>query len=918
MVSRLRYWIRVIVRRSALEREMRDEMQLHLERQTDLLVTRGMARADARLSARREFGNVGVHQEDARDARGVRWVESISADVRFAFRFFARKPLSAATIVLVLAFGIAGYAAVFGLLQSATMRPPPGVPDDVPLVVLRGRVRQKEQPAWSPMLFSYPELRETSALRTIFSAVTAWTESDVVVDVPGVLDRAVTRVQFVTDGYFDIVGVRPPQGSALPATVQGASAESQLVGVISDAMWEDAFGRKDVRNRTIMVNGVGVRIVGVAPSQFNGALAAPGKRRLLMWLPLATRPTVLAASRGTSSSAAAALSSVDSTIFEAVGRLHPGVSPEQATAAVRVVAGHAVSQMTPPRAVGPEAAKPPALVYDADVLPLRGWAAAGSGALGLQGDDNLVPIFTALGVVATLVLLVVCTNVAALVISAAVGRRQEIAVRLSLGASRARVIRQLLTESTVLATFGAALALVVYWGVIVVLSRIPQAAFFRPDLGTIGFTMVIALGTGMLCGLAPALHATRGGVASALKDTTMGATRRSRLQHAFVVAQVMLTQPLLLLIALIVGQSLMQTKKQLPAGVPERVLRLDIDTRFVPGSFAEQRAAVERVLQKIAEVPGVVTVLPAPVFIRFATLGVRDEDRGAIARAADPVASRIMVLTPGYFDLIGVPLVRGSDLAPTSDTSATMIIGSDLARRLWGNADPIGRRFSQISPVQTVKREIVVSGVYDSRYVDTDHFATVYRAVNKNNLWSGSYLIRTAVPAADLAASIHRIARAELPSTPIEPLVTLAQMTTASMRTERKIQEGAAAVGVLVLLLSSIGLYGAVALGVGQRRREIGVRMALGARAGQVIALFYAGGVRLGIIGLALGLPISLAASAFMNSHEAGVTNADTTPSLVLVGGLIAVVVLVVASAATLIPATRAAGVNPVTALRSE
>jgi putative ABC transport system permease protein len=295
---------------------------------------------------------------------------------------------------------------------------------------------------------------------------------------------------------------------------------------------------------------------------------------------------------------------------------------------------------------------------------------------------------------------------------------------------------------------------------------------------------------------------------------------------------------------------------------------------------------------------------------------MRAEDRGPLARAADPVPLRMQLVTPGYFDLIGIPLLRGSDHAPSSDTSRTMIIGSDLARRLWGDADAIGRRFSQISPPQTVQREIVVSGVYDSRYFDKDP-SVVHRAVN--DLWSsGDYLIRTAVPASDLAVSSRRIAREELPSTPIEPLVTLAQMTTASMRTERNIQRGAAAIGVLVLLLSSIGLYGAVALGVGQRRREIGIRMALGARAGQVVALFYTGGVRLGILGLVLGLPVSLAASAFLNSHQAGLTNADTTPSMALVGGLIAVVVLVVASAATLIPATRAARVNPVTALRSE
>jgi predicted permease len=916
MLTRIRYWLRAIVRRSAVEREMRDEMQLHIDRQTDLLVARGMPRADARITARREFGNVGAHQEDARDARGVRWVDSIGADVRFAFRFFARKPLSSATIVLVLAFGIAGYAAVFGLLQSAILRPPPGVPADVPLVLLRGMVRQKEQPSWSPRRFSYPELREMSALRTIFSTVTGWTGSDVVADMPGTLDHATMRVHFVTDGYFAIVGSPPARGSGLPATVPGAPAESQLVAVISDAMWEDAFGRKNVMNRTLMVNGVGVRIVGVAAPKFNGVLASDD-RRLLMWLPLATRPAILAASSGggAGSSSATAMSSVDSTLFEAVGRLQPGVSPEQATAAVRVVATHATSRMTPQRAVGPNAVKPPVLVYDAEVAWLRGWSVGGS-ALGLPPGDPATAFFALLGTVATLLLLVVCTNVAALVVSAAVGRRQEIAVRLSLGASRARVIRQLLTESIVLATIGGALGLAAYWGVIVALSRVPDAAFFRPDVGTVAFTLCVALGTGILCGLAPALHATRGGVATALKDTQMGATRRSRLQHTFVVAQVMFTQPLLLLVGILIGTVLIEATKPLPSGISDHVLRLGIDVWPAPGTVEQKRAALDRLLLKLGQTPGVVSVLPEPILIRTVNLAVRAEDRGSVAGAAEAVTSKIKVVTPGYFDLMGVPLVRGSDVVPSSDTSATMIIGSDLARQVFGDADPIGRRFNQVSPPQTVKRDYVVSGVYDSQYFDRGNSALVYRAVTK--LQAGSYLIRTAMPSSDLAATIRRIAREELPSAPIAPLVTLAQIETAETRSRRALQAGAAACGALVLLLSSIGLYGAVALGVGERRREIGVRMALGARAGQVVALFYGGGVRLGIIGLVLGLPISLAATYFLQSRGTPTGDVDTSPSLVLVGGIIAGVVLVVASAASLIPATRAARVNPVTALRSE
>jgi len=295
------------------------------------------------------------------------------------------------------------------------------------------------------------------------------------------------------------------------------------------------------------------------------------------------------------------------------------------------------------------------------------------------------------------------------------------------------------------------------------------------------------------------------------------------------------------------------------------------------------------------------------------TLDVRAEDRHPVGTTTDPVRVGIDLVTPGYFDLIGVPLLRGDDLAPATDTSATLIIGSDLARHLWGDADPIGRHFTQVAPAQRVKRDIVVSGVYDSRYMKKTGNATVYRAVK--NLWSDAYLIRTAAPASELALSVRRIVREELPSTPITELMTLAEHDAADAGERKSIQAGAAACGAAVLILTSIGLYGAVALGVGQRRREIGVRMALGARAGQVVTLFYARGVRLGITGLVLGLPISLAGNYWINS---GGGNPDTTPNVALIGGIVAAVVLVVASVATLIPAARAARVNPVAVLGSD
>jgi hypothetical protein len=459
-----------------------------------------------------------------------------------------------------------------------------------------------------------------------------------------------------------------------------------------------------------------------------------------------------------------------------------------------------------------------------------------------------------------------------------------------------------------LSACGGALGLATLWGVTVLLRRIPTTAFFRPDVGTVAFTMSLAVGTGILCGLAPALHATRTGVAAALKDTTTGASRRSRLHHRFVIGQVALTQPLLMVVGMFIGAAMLETKQPLSDAVAERVLRLRVDVAAIRGTPKEKGRALDRLQLRIAQTAGVTAVLPEPAPVCVTRLGVRPDDRGANAAAADPVSAQMWITAPGYFNLIGVPLLRGSDVTTSSDTSTAIVIGSDLARRLWGAADPIGRRFGEIASVRPGNRTLVVSGVYDSRYFDRSQPLRVFHSVVK--LQSGEYLIRTAAPAAALVDSIRRIVRDELRSAPITSLITMKQFEIEASRNARALNGGLAACAALVLFLSSIGLYGSVALGVRQRRREIGVRMALGARTEQVVTLFFGNGLRLGVTGLVLGLPISFAAS---NLLERGVAMDHA-----LVGGAIALVVLVVASVATLIPAIRAARVNPVISLQSD
>jgi predicted permease len=896
MLDRIRFRLRALLRRSALEREMQVEMQTHLDRRVESLVAGGMSDESARLVARREFGNIGLHQEHARDAWRTRWRDSVRADIRFALRTFARKPFLSTTIVLVLALGIGAHAFELTVLRGFSRRLAPGMSSDVQLVRLRGMWRPKEQPNWWPLGFSYPELREIAALPNTFSSVAGWTMREVVLDASGSLDGEKGSVHFVTDGYFSVLDARPTHGAGLPRE----TPEPQLVAVISHDMWEDAFGRAgDVANRTVVVNGVGVRIVGVAPPRFTGPIPTQGRR--VLWMPLSAPATIVGGGRANGASILA-LSSVDSTLFDAVGVLRQGVSPVEATARVRVVAGRALARTTwanPASAVD-------ARVYDADVVPLRGITDVTS--------NDLPMISTIMGIITTLVLLVACTNVSGLVVSAGVIRRQEIAIRLSLGASRARVIRQLITENALLALAGGAVGLLLYWSIVTILARREMdAAWLVPDYLVVGFTMCVALGTGVLVGLTPALHATRSGVAETLKGDAMGATPRSRLQHTFVVAQVMFTQPLLVLVGGLVATVVLNVPPMLPNGMPDRVLRISLGA--MPGTSAEQSAALQRVERRISELPGVVQVIADADPLRLATVSVHPDDRGRLPRASSPVQVDMQLVRPGYFSMLDAPLVRGND-KPPADTSGIMIISSDLARQLWGNVDPIGRRFIQTSTGVGANRVFTVTGVFDTRYLfkGGDH-ARVFRPAPA--WWPRRYLIRTVGQASDVSAAVRRVVRAELPVTPIESVTTLAEVDAKSAKEMRLIQAGASMSGVIVLVLSSLGLYGVVALAVAQRRREIGVRMALGARAAQVVQFFYVKGIKLGILGLSLGLPLSLVAVKVLDNRNAQVANAQS-PSVLLVGTIVAAVVLLVASIATLLPARRAAMVDPATTLRSE
>jgi predicted permease len=888
-------YIRSLFGRAALEREMQEEMTEHLARATERLMTRGFSAEEARVEARREFGNVGVLQEEARDARGGLWLDSVRADLGFALRQIARRPLASATIISVLALGIGVHAGLFALLQALTLRPAPGVRIDDALVRLRGKEQRPERGRWYPRGFSYPEYMDIAARRDLFAATTAWTTEPVTIDFGDPQSASTAETHFVTDDYFAVAGVHIPVGTALPLAARADGSDGEMSAIVGDALWRDLLGgARDAIGRTIRVNESLVRIIGVAPPRFAGL--EPSASRRTLWMPLASRATVM---HGTRQS----LLARDSTLLSAAALLADGTSVQRASATVRLISDRAVAQM-PPAADG--------RVRATDVVPLRARTA-------LPETNDVLFGSIVFGTIGVLVLLMVCTNVSALVLGAGVARSQEIAIRLSLGASRRRLVRQLVTESCMLALLGGVAGLAVFAAATRFIARIVPDLDVSPDLRTAVFTAVIAVSAGIICGLSPALHATRRGVADVLKGGTGGSgAARRRLQSSFVGAQIAVTQPLLLAIAVLIALVMHQDDRPMSENVTTRIVRMRFDLRRATASDRTHLRAAFDGLAKSAGVDRVVAEAAGLDHLDFAPIGALQTDSSNAAS----IAVNIEGTDPGYFGILDVPIVRGRDVLPadTARRDLPVVIGSDVAHELWGNADPLGRRFRQVQHGAALERVAVVVGVYDGTKGTTRGNGRRVFTMARGDWRGSSYLVRTSGPAGAAIPALRDRLRAAVPQIPPAEIETLKDVITGERREVLRLGAAAAAGGAIVLLLASIGLYGVIGLAVAQRRREIGIRIALGARPKTVVGLLFRQGVRLAGIGMLVGLPFSIVGlvmlAQLVNGDGGGFASAGVSPTAI--GVAISLVVLVVASVATWLPARHAATVDPMMVLRAD
>ena len=897
MLRRAYLRLRSLLLRARLESEMREEMSAHITEAAARNVAGGMSPAAALKAARREFGNFDFIEEEARDARGWRWIDALRGDVRFALRHFRRTPLATATMVLVLALGVGVNVVLYVVFHSMSTHPGPGIEPDAALVRIRGTALVPSASSLEGRRMSYPEVLAYNEQRDLFAGIGATIDAVGRISTVGAERPASTAaVIYVSDHYFNLLRVRPQLGRVPAATPLDASDAAALGVVITHATWVEVFDSiPDVIGRTLRVNNVAATVVGVMPPFFRGTTDAGPHFRV--WFPLAAYPVV-------AQSGMYAFASPDSALFRVIARLQPGVSRREALPVVKGIASRASAAMTN---------RPERSIASADVVALVPYN------INPASDREVQLVVAGISILTVLLLLVTCTNVSSLLVGMAVARRREIAVRLSLGAGRRRLIMQMLTESALIALSATALALFIMWSFITYIdARFPTdnlGEFIVFDWRAALFSGGIALLAALLFGLSPALHGTRLALADVLKDAGAAVSgTRSRLHRGLVVTQIALTQPLLVALGVtaLIGQRELQ--RMMPGPHEDRIVEMYFDVHDPAFNTATAVAELDRVRERLASVAGVVAVAPES-YMTGRGLVVHHADRTITSQLPDTLFVFANSAMPGFLTVHGVSIIRGRDFtaADVDSVQASIIIDDKLAHALFGSADPIGRRL--LMPADPMPKTIVgIVSEEQTRPLRNGQLGTplVFLSPRPATEFAHWMLVRTAGDGSAMIPALRAAAAGEVPQLVLRSANTSA---VARANNRRELMGIGAAIGagaIVTLLLSAIGLYAVVAFAVAQRTREIGIRTALGARSLQVTTLFFRSGLRLSLLGLFIGLSLSLIPLQLIPGVTGGLTG--TLSVAALVGGG----VLLVASLATWIPARRAARLDPLIALRSE
>ena len=872
-------------READLDRELRTHLDLEAQDHRD----RGLSPDDARLAALRAFGNVSLTKEDVRSAWGWTLLEQFAADARYAFRGMWRSPALTAIAVLSLALGIGANTAIFSLVDAVLLRM---LPIERPAELERIGMRDGPNNA---DVFSYPLFRELRARNQVFAGMFARNATPASLVAAGRTERGVMEI--ASGGYFTILGVHPLMGR-LFTDEDDRTPSSSPVAVISFQYWRERLSADPaVLGKTIRINNYPFTVIGVTPPGFFGIEVGTSPD---VWVPMMMQPEVFGGR--------VAFDDGNWGWLQVFGRRAPGLTEQQARAGLDVTLQQIQLQNAAPR-----------FYAHPKELSIRLTAAAqGTSRLRVDFENPLEVLMALVG----LVLLIACANVANLLLARSAARRREIAVRLSLGAARSRLIRQLLTESILLSLIGGALGVLFSgFGVHFLLAflpadRIPIVLEVSASARVLGFALAVSVLTGALFGLAPALESTRATLAGSLKDD--GARLRGRgrfgLRRLLVVAQVSLS------LLLLVGAGLFLRSLRNTAAIniglkTDGVLMASVNPRlngYTPPQVANFYQQLQARLSAMPEVQAVGMSEVPLLSGNYNAVGLR------IAGLPDPPQGRSIItntVDPGLFDIAGIPIVRGRGFGP-QDTPASgrvVILSETAARYFFGDAEPIGRKV-----VMGSRAELEVIGIArDSKYravrEDTPRIGYYDLAQVNPPVVERTVYLRTVGDPTAHAAALRAAIRGLDRNLPVYNLKTFDQQKAESLVRERMIATLSGFFGALALLLAAVGIYGVMAYAVLHRTREIGIRMSLGAARRKVIWMVLRDALATTAAGIVIGFPLARWLAGFVATQLYGVkpTDAGTlfTACAVLAG---------VALLAAAIPAWKASRVDPVIALRWE
>ncbi len=875
---RLEHWLytlplrlRSLFRRRKVEQDLDDELQFHLERKTQEYLAQGLDPAEAQYAARRDMDGLAQRKEECRDTRRLNLMDNLAQDLSHGVRILRKNPGFAAVVVLTLALGIGATTAMFSVANAILLRPLP-YPDARQLVRVWGtNLHNGNLRAWA----SYPNLEDWRRRNTVFSALGAsredqwtWTGGD---------EPRQVDVSQVTADFFSVLGMRPAVGRAFSSQEYQSGHEN--VVVLSHRFWESRFGSEPgILGRTLKFEDRLYKVIGVLPK---ASFPFPAQA-IDVWVPLPVDSPD--SSRG-------------SRNLSAIARLRPGVSMPQAQAEMSAIAS-GLEHLFPDANTG----------IGVRLEPLQEALVGGS--------RRLLEIL--LGVV-SFVLLIACFNVANLLLSRTSRRAKEIAVRLALGASRARVIRQLLTESLLLSICGGGLGcLLAAWGIRALAAidgvNVPRQQEIGLDGWALSFALILSIVPGLLIGLIPALQASRPNLVGELKEGSAGsgeARQSTNFRSALVVAEVALS------LVLLTGASLLFNSLWRLIGVPpgfrpENVLTLR--TSLSPVRYPDRQRALEfyrQALQRMNALPGIqgagiVSMLPLSGGRLCNEMTVENRP----IENVDCVESRSV--SPDYFQVMQIPLRKGRWLANYDSETAprVAVINQALARLL----DPAGAAVGKRVAFRGEMRQ-VVGIVGDVRQLGLDQAVgpEAYLPLRQQPFSFASFVLRTAASPDSVAVA----ARRELWTLDRDLLiydVLPMQLVVARSVTQPRLRSLVLILFADVsLLLAVLGLAGVVSYTVSRRTREFGIRMALGARRSQVLRLVVAHGMRLAVAGTVIGVVASLGLTRFLSGMLFGVKPMDPVTFFAA-----AFILLDTALFACLIPAYRATRVDPLVTLRYE